>query len=210
MRLSEMGLEPTTLACLHRGGINTTYRLLEHTYRELIWHSQITPEALYDILRALRRHGMRLKAHPKATERQVSERDLEVFRLRVVEGRSLKETGEHVGIGHERVRQVLAHHIGLRGSPPAVKARPHRIENPSPPSDCQQVGRAIQRLRSAKGLTVDDLAAAINVSAENLERIEDGLRDPTWTTLSRLAVGLDTTAALLAYAIEVEQPTGGT
>jgi hypothetical protein len=36
MRLSEMGLEPTTLACLHRGGINTTYRLLEHTCRELI------------------------------------------------------------------------------------------------------------------------------------------------------------------------------
>jgi hypothetical protein len=43
MRLSEMGLEPTTLACLHRGGINTTYWLLDHTYRELIWHSQITP-----------------------------------------------------------------------------------------------------------------------------------------------------------------------
>jgi hypothetical protein len=48
MRLSEMGLEPATLACLHRGGINTTYWLLDHTYRELIWHSEITPEALYD------------------------------------------------------------------------------------------------------------------------------------------------------------------
>jgi hypothetical protein len=30
MRLSEMGLEPTTLACLHRGGINATHLLLEH------------------------------------------------------------------------------------------------------------------------------------------------------------------------------------
>jgi DNA-binding XRE family transcriptional regulator len=210
MRLSEMGLEPTTVACLHRGGINTTYRLLEHTYRELIWHSQITPEALYDIIRALRRHDIRLKPHPKGTERPVNERNLEIFRLRVVEGRLLKDTGEQVGIGFERVRQILAGTFGLRGAPPAVKARPHRSEHQSPPPDCEQVGRAIQRPRSAKGLTVDDLAAAIDISTEQLARIEDGLRDPTWTTLSRVAIALDTTAALLAYAIEVEQPTGST
>ena len=208
MRLSEMGLEPATLACLHRGGINTTYWLLDHTYRELIWHSEITPEALYDILRALRRHGMMLKPHTKGRERPVNERNLEVFRLRVVEGHRLKATAEHLGIGVERVRQILAAYFGLRGAPPAVKARPHRIEHRSSPPDCEQVGRAIQRLRSAKGLTVDGLAATIDMSAEQLERIEDGLRDPTWTTLSRLAIALDTTTALLAYAIEVERPTG--
>ena len=44
------------------------------------------------------------------------------------------------------------------------------------------------------------------MSTEHLERIENELRDPTWTTLHRLAIGLDTTAALLAYAIEVEKP----
>ncbi len=208
MRLSEMGLEPTTLACLHRGGINTTYRLLEHTYRELIWHSEITPEALYDILRALRRHDMRLKPHPKGTERPVNERNLEVFRLRVVEGCLLKETGERVGIGVERVRQILAGCFGLRGAPPTVKARPHRSENQSPPPDCAQVGHAIQQLRAAKGLTIEQVAAKTDMSAEQLERIEDGLRDPTWTTLYRLALALDTTAALLTYAIEVEPRTG--
>jgi DNA-binding XRE family transcriptional regulator/transposase len=206
MRLSEMGLEPTTLACLHRGGINTTYCLLGHTYRELIWHSEITPEALYDILRALRRHGMALKPTAKGIERPVSERNLEILRLRVVEGRSLKETGEQVGIGIERVRQVLATYFGLQGKPPAVKTRPHRSKNRSSPPDCEQLGRAIQRLRSAKGLTVDELAATIDIGAEQLARIEDGLRDPTWTTLSRLAIALDTTTALLAYAIEVEEP----
>ena len=210
MRLSEMGLEPTTLACLRRGGINTTYWLLDHTYRELIWHSEITPEALYDILRALQRHGLTLKPHPKGSERSVNERNLEVFRLRVVEGHRLKATGEQVGIGVERVRQILAACFGLRGAPPAVKARPHRSEHRSPPPDCEQLGRAIGRLRSAKGLTLDGLAATIDTSAEQLERIEDGLRDPTWTTLAKLAIALDTTAALLAYAIEVEQPTGST
>ena len=204
MRLSEMGLEPTTLACLHRGGINTTYRLLEQTYRELIWHSEITPEALYDILRALRGHRMRLKPAPRGTERSVNERNLEIFRLRVVEGHTLKATGEQVGIGHERVRQILAAHFGLRGAPPAVKARPHRTENQSSPPDCAQVGHAIQQLRAAKGLTIEQLADAIDVSTEQLARIEDGLRDPAWTTLSKLAIALDTTAALLVYAIEVE------
>ena len=206
MRLSEMGLEPSTLACLHRGGINTTHRLLEHTCRELIWHSAITPEALHDILRALQRHGMRLKPHPNGTERQVSERDLEVFRLRVVEGRSLKATGEQVGVSVERVRQILSVYFGLRGNPPAVKTRPRPSENRSSPADCAQAGRAIARLRSAKGLTVEQVATHAELATEHLERIEDGLRDPAWTTLSRLAVALDTTAALLAYAIEVEKP----
>jgi hypothetical protein len=123
VRLCEMGLEPATLACLRRGGINTTYRLLEHTCRELIWHSEIIPEALYDILRALRRHGMTLKPNTKGIERPMSERNLEVFRLRVVEGRKLREVAERNGIGIERVRQVLAGYFGLRGEPPVVKAR---------------------------------------------------------------------------------------
>jgi hypothetical protein len=126
MRLSEMGFEPTTLACLRRGGINTTYRLLEHTYRELIWHSEITPEALYDVLCALRRHGMTLKPATKGIERPVSERNLEVFRLRVVEGRKLREVAERNGIGIERVRQILSACFGLRGEPPVVKARRHQ------------------------------------------------------------------------------------
>lgn len=126
--------------------------------------------------------------------------------MRVVEGLYLTEISDRVGIGVKRVRQVLATYFGLRGSPPAVKTRPRRGQRRSSPPDCAQVGRAIQRLRSAKALTVDDLAATIDTSTERLARIEDGLRDPTWTMLSRLAIALDTTAALLAYAIETEKP----
>jgi hypothetical protein len=123
MRLTELGLRPATLTRLRSAGINTTYRLLEHTCRELIWNSEIDATDLYDILRVLNQHGMTLKATTKGIDRPVSERNLEVFRLRVVEGRPLKETGERVGIGVERVRQVLAGYFGLRGEPPAVKAR---------------------------------------------------------------------------------------
>jgi len=206
MRPSDYGLEPATLACLRRAGIDATYRLLDHTCRELIWHSEITPEALYDVLVALTRHGLALKSTTRSDPRPLTDRDLEIFRLRVVEGRTLKETGQAVGLGHERIRQLLLVHFGLRGSPPAAKARPHRTETHNEPPDCEQLGRTIQRLRTTKGLTVDGLATKTDMGAEQLARIEDGLRDPTWTTLARLATALGTTAALLIYDIEGERP----
>ncbi len=122
MRLTELGLRPTTLARLRSAGINTTYRLLEHTCRELTWHSEIDATDLYNILRVLNQHGLALKATTKGkTPRPPGERNLEIFRLRVVEGRPLKETGERVGIGVERVRQVLVIYFGLRGALPAIK-----------------------------------------------------------------------------------------
>jgi DNA-binding XRE family transcriptional regulator len=204
--LSALGLKPTTLACLRRAGINIPYRLHEHTCRELIWHSEVTPEALYDVLCALRQHDRTLKATTIAQPRPLSKRDLEVFRLRVVEGHTLQAIGERFGIGHERVRQILVHHFGLRGEPPAVKAQARRGRSWGASVDCVQAGRAIARVRAAKGLTIEQLAADAELSTEQLARIEDGLRDPTWTTLARLAVGLDTTTPLLAHAIEVEKP----
>ncbi len=123
MRLHQLGLRPATLARLHRGGINTTYRLLEHTCRELIWHSELGARDLYEIIRVLERHGWMLPPTPKGITRKPSERNLEVFRLRAIKGLSLDEVGQQVGIGPERVRQVLVAYFGLRGSPPAVKAR---------------------------------------------------------------------------------------
>jgi DNA-binding XRE family transcriptional regulator len=134
------------------------------------------------------------------------ERDLKLLRLRVVYGLSMKEAGQEVGVGVERVRQVLKVYFGLRGRPPAVKAQPRRGRNRGSSPGCVQSGRAIERLRTAKGLTVEQVAAHAGLSTEHLERIEDGLRDPAWTTLHGLAAALDTTAALLAYAIEVEKP----
>ncbi len=41
-------------------------------------------------------------------------------------GPPAQETGERVGIGVERVRQVLVIYFGLRGEPPAIKARRQR------------------------------------------------------------------------------------
>jgi DNA-binding XRE family transcriptional regulator len=204
MRLSEYGLKPVTLACLHNAGVDAPWELDDHTCRELIWHSQIPATAVYDILCVLHQHGKTLKPNTRKNARPLTERNLEIFRLRVVEGRTLREVGEQVGIGIERVRQILATHFGLHGEPPATKVQPRRNRTRTTAPDCSQLGSAIQRLRAAKGLTIEQVAAKTDMSTEQLERIEDGLRDPTWTTLYRLAVALDTTAALLSYAIEVD------
>lgn len=205
-RLPEWDFKPTTVACLHNAGIYTTWRLLEHTCRELIWHSEIPAAELYNILCVLSEHRVALKPITNRDVRPLSERDLEMFRLRVVEGRSLSEVGEEVGVSVERIRQLLSLRFGLHGEPLAVKLRPRQNRGRRAAPGCAQVGRAIHQLRTAKGLTAEALASAADVNAEQLARIEDGLRDPTWTTFARLAVALDTTPALLSRAVEVEKP----
>jgi hypothetical protein len=127
MRLNELGLRPATLACLLDAGICTTYELLDHSCRELVWHSEITAAQLHEILSRLNHHRLALPPRTRGRPpRPPGERNLEVFRLRVVEGCSLKETGERVGIGTERVRQILSVYFGVIGKPPAVKARHER------------------------------------------------------------------------------------
>jgi DNA-directed RNA polymerase sigma subunit (sigma70/sigma32) len=42
-----------------------------------------------------------------------SARDVEIFRLRIVEGLTLSQTGEAVGIGPERIRQIMWAHDGI-------------------------------------------------------------------------------------------------
>lgn len=130
MQLSQLGLRPLTLACLHSAGIYSTHTLLNHTCRELIWHREITPTQLYEIIKQLNRCGLMLGANPNCRRpRLPGERNLELFRLRVVEGRTNKETAQQLGISVERVRQILAFYFGLHGEPPAVKHRQRRASN---------------------------------------------------------------------------------
>ena len=91
MRLSEYGFKPATLACLHNADIDAPWELDDHTCRELIWHSQIPATAVYDILSVLHQHGKTLKPNTRKNARPLTERNLAIFRLRVVDGRTLRE-----------------------------------------------------------------------------------------------------------------------
>lgn len=121
--LHEMGLRPATLAALVDAGIVNTYRLLEYSCRELIWHSAIRPDQVYEVLRRLDGLGMGLPPTPQAGVRVPGERNLEFLRLRVVEGRTNQEVAARMGVTIVRVRQVLAWYFGLRGVPLAARRK---------------------------------------------------------------------------------------
>lgn len=52
-----------------------------------------------------------------------NERRRDMLRLRIIDGLTLAEVGQHTGVSTERVRQLLRLHFGLKGTPPAARAR---------------------------------------------------------------------------------------
>lgn len=54
----------------------------------------------------------------------------------------------------------------------------------------EQLGRNLRRLREAKGLSMDQVAARCDVTKGNLSLIENGKKDFTMTTFLEIAKGL--------------------
>jgi transcriptional regulator with XRE-family HTH domain len=71
------------------------------------------------------------------------------------------------------------------------------------PSDLDRdIGQRIHTLRSAKGLTLDDLATRSRVSRAMLSRIERGESSPTAQLLNRVCGGLGVTLSAMFAAAE--------
>jgi hypothetical protein len=102
------------------------YELLDRSCRELLWHSEVGADALYEIICKLNQHELMLPSTPRGTVRLPGERNREIFRLRAVEGLSLTDTGKQLNIAQERVRQVLNVFFDVSGTTPAAKARRKR------------------------------------------------------------------------------------
>jgi Sigma-70, region 4/Bacterial RNA polymerase, alpha chain C terminal domain len=122
MHIAELYLSPAALACLRAADITEVDQLVTLSADELIQRG-IGAGELYEVVCQLNNRGTSLPSSPCGNIRVPSDRTREMFRLRVVEGLTLKEVGERFGIIAERVRQIMALHFGLRGSPPTVKAR---------------------------------------------------------------------------------------
>lgn len=56
--------------------------------------------------------------------------------------------------------------------------------------ELQKLGNRIKELRKAKGMTQLDLAVAINKDYTSITRLEAGRTNPTYTTLLKVAAGL--------------------
>jgi transcriptional regulator with XRE-family HTH domain len=66
------------------------------------------------------------------------------------------------------------------------------------------LGRAVRRLRKARGVKIEVLAFAADMHPTYLSGIERGRRNPTWRKLCGLADALDVSVSTLAAEAEEE------
>lgn len=78
------------------------------------------------------------------------------------------------------------------------------------PADFQRaLGAAVQRRRKELGLTQEQLSLAATLHQRWISNVENGVRNPSYASLRRLAGGLDLTTSELirrAEALEGEEP----
>jgi transcriptional regulator with XRE-family HTH domain len=70
-----------------------------------------------------------------------------------------------------------------------------------------EIGTAILMIREEKGMTQPDLALASGIAQANLSNIERGKREPSLSTLKRIASGLKVRLSELVLATESDHPT---
>lgn len=130
-----------------------------------------------------------IKSKPSARER-------EMYRLRVVEGLSLREIGERFGLAGEQVRQLLSLHFGARGSPPADDDRRALLA----------LGDACRELREQQGLSKAQVAAAARIAEDHLTALETGQLDADLDLLLAFArsIGVQL-STIVARADELER-----
>lgn len=66
----------------------------------------------------------------------------------------------------------------------------------------QVLARILRQLRTESGLTQEDLAHRSGLTVAALARIERGQANPTWTTVRRLAAGLDVSLKAIGHAVD--------
>ena len=76
---------------------------------------------------------------------------------------------------------------------------------PESPSVQRALGRAVAERRAELGLTQEQLALRADLHQRWISNVENGHRNPSYSSLRRLAAGLDlSTAELIARAERIE------
>lgn len=122
MRVEKLGLRPATLACLHTAGIVNVTQLTSHSCVELMQHPDLGPTKVYEIVRRLHKQGLALP-NQWGWVRFPTERGIEMFRLRFIDGLSLRETGRRFGVSPSRAYQILHKDFGVSTLPATARER---------------------------------------------------------------------------------------
>ncbi len=172
MRVNELALSQAFLPSLAKAGIHTVEQLAEHDLGELLRQPEFRSGVeLYELIRELHRRGPAPFA-ARGSHVQ-TERELEMFRLRAVEGLTLAQIGAQFDIKGERVRQLLKLHFGLGGVPPAAKRRPPVKPRPLTTSERRRMYR-LARLTVMRSyhrpLTLEEVARTVAASPRQVQR----------------------------------------
>jgi len=69
-------------------------------------------------------------------------------------------------------------------------------------NELETLGETISRLRKIRGISLEKLAYEMDISKGNLSDIEHGKKNPTYTTLKKIAEGLELPLSKLLIEIE--------
>lgn len=120
MLIAGLELAPATCAVWYAAGVRDTDHLRRPAV-ELLALPGITGSILYETVCQLNEHHFGLPADADASRIMApTTNDLEMLRLRIVDGASLNEIGITCNLSRERVRQRLHQQFGLTGEPPAA------------------------------------------------------------------------------------------
>lgn len=61
-----------------------------------------------------------------------------------------------------------------------------------------RIGKAVKAVRTAQGLTQEDLAAKADLHPTYISDVERGVRNPSWDVIARLAEGMNVPAGTIA------------
>lgn len=172
MRVTELALSQAASPSLARAGIHEVEQLAEHTTGELLRRPEFSSGVeLYELVCELHRHGLTpFSAHGGHIQ---TEREREMFRLRVVDGLTLSQIGEQFGIKGERVRQLLQLHFGLGGVPPAARRRPPVKPRPLTLSERRRMYRLVRLMvvrNYHRPLTLEAVARTVASSPRQVQR----------------------------------------
>lgn len=78
-----------------------------------------------------------------------------------------------------------------------------------PDASLAALGEVVKALRREKGLTQERLAKQAGITVTYVSRIENGQRNLTWSTLTRLCQGLGVPRSALVAQLEVAEPPEG-
>ena len=121
MLISELGLAQAAQSTWEAAGVQHTDEL-RRPARELLMLPGITGSVLYETVCRLHDHHIFLRADgPRVSA--PTRLDIEMLRMRIVDGASLREIGTTHDLSGECIRQRLHLQFGLTGEPPAATER---------------------------------------------------------------------------------------